>query len=491
MISNEVVNNKIDNQIVKLENLKNRNKSKAYIWYLILVLSVIYIVDELASNLVNFLQVDMAKSIFPDLFSTNINAATSKFSLVSGVATAVLVFSMFYKPLADKYGRKPFLVINTFGMALAVFICAFARSESSFILFWIGFFLLRFFVTPDEQVVYIIETVSEKNRAKVLGIIKGTAEIFLVVNSLLRMNFIGGDIFSSSTSPNSSNWPYVFFTIAIMCFIAATIALIFAKETDPFINSKLQELKNIKENNTVKENNNVGFVNSLKYIFKNKSIRFLCIATLLYASASSLINYYSTLFTSHRLALYAPGVSVYSDDLKSLVLSELNRLQFIYPFTCGLITIAYGFISDKIGRKKISIILMSTALTGFIIYLLLLLYVKPSAGLDYFLGAILGIFLGAFWSSGDSLIMMGGESVKTNNRVSVMTGQSLFFGIGQLTSMLFVLLLPIFGGNGVNDLLKGIYCIIVVGGCFSSSLLLLFLFVPETNKNKIVENSVI
>ena len=481
---------KLDKRIERFEKLKSQKRSHSYIWYLILVLSLIYIVDELASNIVNFLQVDMARSVFTDLFEQNINAATSKYSLVSGVATAVLAFSMFYKPLADKFGRKPFLVINTFGMALAVFICSFARTEGSFILFWLGFFLLRFFVTPDEQVVYIIETVSEKNRAKTLGIIKGIAEIFLVVNSLLRMAFVGGDIYGSS-STKSSNWPYVFLTIAGMCFIAALIALLFAKETEPFINSHLEELKNIKENKVVKTKQDAGFINSLKYIFTNKAILFLCIATLLYASASGLINYYSTLFNSHRLASYAPGATTYSEELKNQVLGEYNRLLFVYPFTCGIITLAYGFVSDKIGRKKISIILMGTALTGFIVYLLLLLYVKPNQVLDYFLGVILGIFLGAFYSSGDSLIMMGGESVKTKNRVSVMTGQSLFFGTGQLTSTLFVLLLPLFGGNGVNDLLKGLYCIFVVGGCFSSSLLLLFLFVPETNKNKIIETSTI
>lgn len=476
----------IESEITKFENLKNKKRSHAYIWYLILVLSLIYIVDELASNLVNVLQVDMARSIFTDIFNSNINQASSKFSLVSGVATVILVFSMFYKPLADKFGRKPFLVINTFGMALAVLICSFARSEGSFFLFWIGFFLLRFFVTPDEQVVYIIETVKDENRAKTLGIIKGVAEIFLVVNSLLRMAFIGGDIYGSS-STDSSKWYLVFLTIAGICFVAAFIALFFAKETQPFIDSHLEQLKNIKESKVESKKSESGFINSLKYIFTHKSIMFLCIATLIYASSSSLINYYSTLFTSHRLAYYAPSTGTYSQELTLQVSGELNRLLFIYPFTCGLITLLYGFVSDKIGRKRISIILMSTSLVSFVLYLILVIYVKPSQGLDYFLGAILGVLLGAFWSSGDSLIMMGGESVQTKNRVSVMTGQSLFFGIGQLTSILFVQLLPLFGGNGVNEILKGLYCIFVVGGCFSASLLLLFLFVPESNKNKITD----
>ena len=471
-------------EILKFEKLKSQKRSHTYIWYLLFVLSLIYIVDELASNLLNTLQVDMSYSIFPNLFEKNIYSATGKFSLVSGVATAVLVFSMFYKPLADKYGRKPFLIINTFGMAFAVFLCSFARSESSFFLFWIGFFLLRFFVTPDEQVVYIIETVSEKNRAKTLGIIKGTAEIFLVVNSLLRMTFVGGDIFGSKAT-KQDNWYLVFLTIAIMCFVTALVALLSAKETLPFINNRLNQLKNNEENNKEKETKKYGFINSLKYIFTHKSLLFLCISTLLYSLSSSLISYYQTIFTSHRLALYSPNTATYSNDLVLQVSGEFNRLLFVYPFTCGLLTLIYGFFSDKIGRKKITIVLMSTSLTCFVIYLLLLIFVSPTPTLDYFLGLIIGVFLGSFWSSGDSLIMMAGESAKTERRVSVMTGQSLFFGTGQLSSLLFVLLIPIFGDNGVNEILKGIYCITVVGACFSSSLLLLFLFVPETNKNKI------
>ena len=59
-------------EILKFEKLKSQKRSHTYIWYLLFVLSLIYIVDELASNLLNTLQVDMSYSIFSDLFEKNI-----------------------------------------------------------------------------------------------------------------------------------------------------------------------------------------------------------------------------------------------------------------------------------------------------------------------------------------------------------------------------------------------------------------------------------
>ena len=121
-----------EKQLNRLLKEKHRPKHKMYIWYLLLVLTLIYIIDEIISNLQSNLISEMSQSIFPDIFSSQGPVeARRPFDLVALIAIAILAFSMFYKPLADKFGRKPFLVINTFGMGAAVAICSLGELSSS------------------------------------------------------------------------------------------------------------------------------------------------------------------------------------------------------------------------------------------------------------------------------------------------------------------------------------------------------------------------
>jgi MFS family permease len=84
----------------------------------------------------------------------SVSDGLAKFDLMETLANLCLVIGFFYKTLADRYGRKPFLIFNTIGHArrsIALLV------EPNLITYIIGFFVIRFFVTPDEQIVYIYE----------------------------------------------------------------------------------------------------------------------------------------------------------------------------------------------------------------------------------------------------------------------------------------------------------------------------------------------
>ena len=455
---------------------KNQKRSHAYIYYLIVILTLVYIIDEIISNLQTNLMPEMVASIFPDL---GLVAGSKKFGLVSGIAIAMMAFSMFYKPLADRFGRKPFLVLNTLGMGAAVALCTLARNSGSFFVYWIGFFMLRFFVTPDEQVVYIFETVNEKHRATVYSLIKGVAEIGLVVIPLLRSLLFKVNLDGSGTESNPDNWRIIFLICAGIAFVVALFCLLFTKETDAFLDSRIAYLKKSDEElqaekgfkNASKAQG--GFFKSLAMVFQSKQLLFICIATAIYCAATSLVSYYSNLIENPILEGFKTGIYATEDAAQAAATAQLNKALFIFPFTCGALTLVYGFLSDKFGRKKVAVALLSLVTVAFVLFI-----VGNRYGWSiYLLGALIGIFLAGYWGTGDTYIMMIGESSPTNMRASAITANSLFFGIGQGLSTVLIMLVP--------EKNPDLFCLFISVPCFIISLALIMIFVKETKGIKI------
>lgn len=105
---------------------------------------------------------------------------------------------------------------------------------------------------------------------------------------------------------------------------------------------------------------------------------------------------------------------------------EITTALFIQPFfNTGLTWIA-GFISDRIGRKRIIAIAGTIAITGFVCFnLSAFMGASP-----YIVGVCYGIYLGCWWIVMDYQGMMIAESAPTYNRTSVMGAVSLLTLIG-------------------------------------------------------------
>ena len=98
-------------ELARLEKEKARPKQKLYFWYLIVCLCLIYIVDEVATSLPNTLLNSINQFYF-----NGTKGGKSLLGIMEMLANICLVIGFFYKTLADRFGRKPFLVINTIGM---------------------------------------------------------------------------------------------------------------------------------------------------------------------------------------------------------------------------------------------------------------------------------------------------------------------------------------------------------------------------------------
>ena len=406
-------------QLAYLLKQKERPKRKYYLWYLFFMLLLVYIIDEIVTNL--------PTNLLPEIATSLNGGDTSVFYTMSAVAIAMMVISVFYKPLADKWGRKPFLVINTLGMALALFVCLSARSNSVW-LYFIGFFLLRFFVTPDEQVVYIFECSPQDKRATVYSIIKGISEFGLVLIPLLRHWIMGGEIFGTGAiaESNIENWRYVFLIPAIIAAVIAFIALLLARETDTFLDERIAYLQKSDEERAEekKEKSKAqgGLINALKVIFTNKQLFFIVLVTFIYILGRFLTESYADIITQ-----YLQGTGLTEGQAST----KLTEILFYFPLSCAVLTLAYGFLSDKIGRKITTVILLAITAAAYGGFACGLINGWPA----WSLGLFIGLFLGAFWSTGDTVIMMAGESSPTNLRASIMSAQSAFYGIGMGLSL--------------------------------------------------------
>jgi MFS family permease len=455
-------------QLVHLEKEKARPKKKTYFWYLVVVLCLIYIVDEVSTSLHNEMVNEVTLDLFTNQLGIEEKAGLAKFSLMEMLANVFLVIGFFYKTLADRYGRKPFLIANTLGMAGGLLLCFWSPNLVTYI---IGFCVIRFFVTPDEQIVYIMEEAPKDKRATVFNIVKGIAELGLILIPIGRRFFM---------QDASEKWRLVFLIPAILGALAALTVCFTARETDSFLDERIaylklspQEREAIAKEKKDQSKKQGGFFNAIKYVWGNKQLRWICLCTSFYTLSRCITSEYNPILK----APFTAGIA--STDTAALTAATASATvavtdaMFTFPLSCALVIVAYGFFSDKLGRK-----LASTTLLVISLVSLALLVIGANAGWNsYLLGIFIGFFLGADWNNSDTLILMCGESAPTNLRASVLSVQTLFYGAGMVISQglasVVIQKLP-------NQQWIGYFALIVAAPCFLLSSVFLWLKVKET-----------
>ena len=109
-------------ELIRREKQLGARSNKFYLIYLFMILALIYITDEIASTISIQFQTNIVTEFFVKNIGMEYGAGLSLFSAIGFISYPVTVLIIFYRPLADKFGRKPFLVINTLCMGLGLFI---------------------------------------------------------------------------------------------------------------------------------------------------------------------------------------------------------------------------------------------------------------------------------------------------------------------------------------------------------------------------------
>lgn len=408
-------------EIARWERELKKPKKNGYFAWLVFVICLIYMTDEVASQIGFLMKTDIAN----DLFASFGDSSVGILELVSMVVVPFQVCSIFYKPLADKWGRKTFLVINTFGMSLALLLIFLSNS---LILYFLGACLIQFFIPHDMHVVYIMEFAPEKHRARIYSCIKFVANMGVMLVPLLRRLLM----------QDSSEWRKVFLIPAIVGLLCSFVALISARETDAFINSRLRYLRMTDEERIeLKKQKKAeaaqgGVGEALRFAFSHKQIKWLYITSafvnvglLLTMQYNVIMNYgYAEHFLKRGQyltldeAVNAASVGVVTDAL------------FFFTIGSALAQVLMGFICDGKGRKTAAISMASIC----VVSLLGFFFGSNLGWSPVVVGLLCGACVGSYYATNDILIMMIGESSPTNLRSSTISSQYFVTAAGVIVS---------------------------------------------------------
>lgn len=454
---------KREKEIRKWEKEKARPQSSFYMSFLVFIICVVYVTDEIASQIGTLMKTEIAT----DLLAKYGESSIGLLDIAVMVSIPFSLLSLFYKPLADRYGRKLFLIINTFGMSVAMFIIFLS---GNLYLYLIGVCIMSFFVPHDMQVVYIMETAPPKYRATMYSVVKAIATFGIMLIPLFRRIFM----------TDVSQWRMVYLIPAVMGMVISFIALIFTKETDAFIDSRLHHLRMTdeeREQEKLKKDSQGaqgGFIAAVKFVAHHKQLKWLYVTVALSTVGVLITMHYQTIISYGYAENYlSQGLFTSLEEaLNSVAVNEVTSALFLFPIGSGLAQLAHGFISDKWGRKCSSIVV--TVIT--VISLILFSLGSKQAWSPYIVGLFSGASVGAFWSCGDIIALMVSESAPTNLRSSIISTQLIAMGFGYVIA--YGAGLPLITALGNSAISKIVLCLALPG--LLISLIVLITKVKET-----------
>ena len=412
------------------EKQKARPKGNTYFWYLILIIALIYAVDEIASQINSLMQTEIANDFIQSESSVTI------LNLLNIVAIPFQVLGIFYRPLADRFGRKTFLVINTFGMAIALFVIFLSQNV---IMYFIGACMILFFVPHDMHVVYIMETAPSKSRAITYSVVKFFANMAVMLVPLLRRWLMA----------SAGEWRNVYIIPVVVGIVVSFIALLCARETDAFIDSRIRYLSMTEEElqaeklNKSAQDSQGGLFDALKFGFNHKQLRwvFICFALAGIGVVGSM-NYQAILSHGYAQSVYGSNAKEFLDLVS---VKEVSQALTLYPIGMALSQVIMGFISDKKGRKTAAITVATNCIVSFVIFTIgAKMNLNPS-----FVGFFCGAFVGSYYSTNDILIMMASESAPTNLRSSATSAQTVVGFVGYAIGFITNTILALIFGDGI------------------------------------------
>ncbi len=455
---------KREKEIAKWEKEKSRPKKSYYFAYLVLIICIIYATDEIASQISTLMKTEIAN----DLFSKFGESSVGLLDILSILVVPFQALGLLYRPLADKWGRKRFLIINTFGMSFAMFV---VFLSGNLIMYFIGACMIQFFIPHDMHVVYIMESSPAKNRARIYSVIKFFANMSVMLVPLLRRMLMA----------ESSQWRNVYLVPAIVGIVTSLIALLFAREPDTFIDSRLRYLRMTDEERQAQkaqkkaEDAQGGLIPALKFAMKHRQLKWLYITSAI-ANLGFIgtINYQVIMSYGYAENFFGKGLfDSLEAALEAVSIGDVTTALFMFPVGCAVSQVIMGFICDSKGRKAAAV---TTAFNGLLFFVLF--SVGASIAFNpYAVGFCCGAFIGSYYSTNDVIIMMIGESSPTNLRSSTMSAQFIVTAVGVAVSYIISLPLITVLGNSVTGIVS--FALLVPG--FIAALICL---IRKTNETK-------
>lgn len=401
---------------------KKQLEKKPYALYLLVLCAVVvlvHIVDEITTNLSNMVQSNVVTEFFVLGMGMEYNEGLATMAAVGAPLGLISMLAPFYKALADRFGRKMFLVLNTFGFALGLTICFLANH---YMVYLIGTAIISFFIAHDMQVVFILETAPKDKRATVYAVTKCLGTVGLVLVPVMRRIFLDAD---------ATNWRPMFGLPAVAAIAVGLVGLFFIQESRVFVQSRIDFLsKPYEERHPAKvkltreekkalkaKQRKAGVFPAIKYLLTHsKDLRWLTVTySVVCVALVPIANYYESIMATGGMSTV-----------------DITNAQFVYPFGFALIILLGGLIGDKFGRKMTSVVSGCLSVISFCLFIF-----GTSHGWNaYFIGVLYSCFLGGYWTCIDYLAVMASEKVPTDVRGSTLGAMSLLQIVGSMVGMI-------------------------------------------------------
>ncbi len=337
--------------------------TKKYVRYSVLLLGLINLVDVFHSNVDNIV-VSVVVDEF--LISKGVpeNVAYAQYGMAMSLLTIFMLIALAIRYIADRYGRKPALIINVTGMALSSLLCIFAQNFWTYIL---GVLFGAIFLSADIQMLLINEECPKEKRGIYVAVVRIFGLIGPVLVLLFRFLFM---------SDSNANWRVLYLLPLTFGLVITVLAIFTLKESSVYLTMKAQRAAHPEMQQVKKE----SFVQAMKNIRKLKNFR-LIIATFIVGVLAVL------------------GGFVYGSYMEPYLSQNFtfNEVTFIWllRFLAGIPLSAFiGKINDKVGRKAG----LYTHLISIPVFLVLCI-ISVRAGDFILTGIFFGLFIGALWST--------------------------------------------------------------------------------------------
>ncbi len=344
---------------------KNQNEdrvtyTKTYMYYTVLVMGMINLIDIFTSNVAPLVVTYVVEEFF---ISKGIpeNVAYAQYGLVMSLVSIFMLFGLVVRYFADRYGRKPALIINIIGMSLSALLVLFSLN---FFMYALGVLLGAVFLNADIQMLLVGEECPKEMRSQYINGVRivGLCGALLVL--VLRFIFISG---------SNPQWRLLWLLPLIGGIIVTVIAIFTIKESSIYLTMKAKraahpELQQHKE----------SFIQALKSIRKLKNYKLIMI----------------TLVVGILAVLGAFTDSNYMQPYLSqnFTFNEVNIIYVIRFVISIPVSAVIGLINDRLGRKiglYLHLILIPVCMIIFIIFV--------HAGNFIIAGIFYGVFIYSVW----------------------------------------------------------------------------------------------
>ena len=395
-------------ELAKWQAEKAKPKKNFYAIYMLAICAVINLADDLCSNLGTQMKSILATVFFEPVFGAEY--AIARMDAFAMITFLFYGFAFLYKVLADRYGRRIFLIVNTFGMGIAMICIGLATNIPVYL---VGACFVTFFTPHDLQMSYIMESAPPQHRAKYSAVIKALSALATVLVPLLRNAFV--------SSVDYSQWRMVYLIPSLVAFVGAIVAMLTIRETDAFVEMRIRQLTMTEAEKAAEKLNKKqdttsrgGIFKGIKFIFTHKQMLWLVLGYGAWTFCNSFATSYEPILTmNYTQTFMTSGLTL--EAAKQASIDFVSQCLLMIPFGTALTWFAQGFVSDKLGRKPAAVILAISTILFLCIGYMGVYWGLPAL----LLGFLIGAGYGSFCAASENMFYIINESSPTNLRTSV------------------------------------------------------------------------